>query len=167
MFTPGIRLTQERLDALKLNSDGFLLPDELTLLHHVLKTNELYFAWDESEKGKFKDSYFDPVIIPTIEHIPWQQKNIPIPPGILEDVIKIIRDKISTGVYEPSSSSYRSRIFCVIKKDGKSLRIVHDLQPQDAVTIRDAGVPPHILEIVEEFAGRSIYSLLDLFVGYD
>ncbi|KZS86453.1 hypothetical protein SISNIDRAFT_393753, partial [Sistotremastrum niveocremeum HHB9708] len=79
-FTPGKRLTQERLDAMELNKDGFMLPAELQLLHHILKTNEMYFAWDESEKGKFKDSYFDPVIIPTIEHVPWQQKNIPIPP---------------------------------------------------------------------------------------
>ena len=30
---------------------------------------------------------------------------------------------------EDSNSSYWSRWFCVLKKDGKSLRIVHNLQP--------------------------------------
>ena len=35
-FTPGTRLTAEQLDKLQLNKDGFLWPDELRLLHHVL-----------------------------------------------------------------------------------------------------------------------------------
>lgn len=166
-FIPTPKFTQERMDALKLDPHHFLYPAELRLVQWVLAENERALAWDESEKGRFKDSYFDPVVIPTIEHIPWQQRNIPIPPGILDDVVKIIKDKIQSGVYEPSSSSYRSRIFCVIKKDGKSLRIVHDLQELNRVTIRDTGVPPPIYEIVDEMAGRACYTTLDLFVGYD
>jgi len=50
--------------------------------------------------------------------------------------------KLEAGVYEPSNSSYRSRWFCVIKKDGKSLRIVHSLEPLNEVTIAHSGVPP-------------------------
>ena len=52
-FVPGTRLTQERLDALGLDQKGFLLPEELKLLHHVLKLNELGLAWTEAEKGRF------------------------------------------------------------------------------------------------------------------
>jgi len=117
-FTPGEHLTQERLDKLNLNPDDFLWPEELKLIQHVLKLNERALAWMEAEKGRFYDEYFSPVKIPIVEHIPWVHKNLPIPPGILEDVIKIFREKIALGVYEHSDASYRSHWFCVKKKSG-------------------------------------------------
>ena len=165
-FVPGKRLMQERLDKLNLNSDGFLWPEELKLVHHILKLNERALAWTEAEKGRFRDEYFTPVKIPVIEHVPWAHKNLPIPPGMLEDVIKLFKEKITAGVYEPSDASYRSRWFCV-KKKNSSLRLVHDLQPLNAVTIRNAGVPPIPNQIIESMAGRSCYSVLNLLVGYD
>jgi len=125
-FTPGECLSQERLDELWLNHDNFLWPEELKLVQHVLKVNEHALAWTDVEKGWFKDEYFMPVKIPVIEHIPWAQKNLPIPPGILEKVIKLFREKIAAGVYKPSNSSYQSCWFCVYKKSG-DLRIVHNL----------------------------------------
>ena len=73
---------------------------------------------------------------------------------------------IDSGVYEPSGSSYRSRWFCVPKKNGK-FRIVHDLQPLNAVTVKDAGIPPNIEPYAEHCAARSIYTLGHLYVGYD
>jgi hypothetical protein len=155
------------LDALDINQHSFLLPEEVRFLTHILKTHEMVLAWDETERGQFKDTYFEPIRIPTVEHIPWAHRNIPIPPGILQEVTRIIKEKIKSGAYEPSSSSYRSRWFCVLKKDGKSLRIVHDLQPLNAVTIKDAGLPPIADHFIEGFAGRACYSLFDLFVGYD
>ena len=90
--------------------------------------------WTEAEKGRFCDEYFSPVKIPVVEHIPWVHKNLPIPPGILEDVIKIFREKIASGMYEHSNASYHSRWFCV-KKKSDTLRLVHDLQPLNAITI--------------------------------
>jgi len=50
-FTPGERLTQECLDELDLNSDGFLWHEELKLVIHILKVNKLALAWTEEEKG--------------------------------------------------------------------------------------------------------------------
>jgi hypothetical protein len=41
------------------------------------------------------------------------------------------------------------------------------LQPVNKVTIRNAGVGPTIDEFAEAFAGRSIYSVGDLYSGYD
>ncbi|KZO92159.1 hypothetical protein CALVIDRAFT_487994, partial [Calocera viscosa TUFC12733] len=134
-FKPGLRLTQERYDALDLNKHGFLWPEELKLVSWIIQQHEMVFAWDESEMGLFRSDYFDPVIIPTIEHTPWQHKNIPIPPGLLPKVLKVLKDKLNAGVYEPSQSSYRSRWFCVLKKDG-TLRPVLDLQPLNGITIR-------------------------------
>jgi len=157
---------QERLDKLNLNSDSFLWPEELKLVHHVLKLNERMLAWTEAEKGRFRNEYFAPVKIPVIEHIPWAHKNLPIPPGMLEDIIKLFKEKIATGVYEPSDASYRSYWFCVKKKNGL-LHLVHDLQPLNTITICNAGVPPIPDQIIESMAGCSCYSILDLLVGYD
>ena len=141
-FVPGTRYTQERKEAMKINKKGFLWPEEEKLAHHLIKVHETAFAWTEEEKGKFSDDYFEPVVIPTIEHVPWVLRNIPIPPGNYDKVVEIIKNKIRSGVYEPSNSSYRSKWFCVLKKDGKSLQIVHDLQPLNAVAVKDSGVPP-------------------------
>ncbi|TFY51017.1 hypothetical protein EVG20_g11208 [Dentipellis fragilis] len=165
-FTPGARLTQERLNVMDLNKHDFLWPEELKLVQHVLRINEMVLAWNESEKGHFHDNYFEPVHIPTIEHIPWVHKNIPIPNGIMDDVIQLFKEKITAGVYEPLDAPYRSRWFCVKKKNG-ALRIVHDLQPLNAITIKNAAVPPFVDQLAESFAGRSCYSMMDLFVGFD
>ena len=165
-FVPGLRLTQERLDAMNINKYKFLWPEEERLAQHVLKTNEHALAWTEAERGRFRDDYLAPVKIPTIAHTPWVHKNIPIPTGIMDKVIDLFKRKVAAGVYEPSDASYRSRWFCVKKKNG-SLRIVHDLQPLNAVTIRNAAVPPFVDQFVESMAARACYSMLDLFVGYD
>ena len=165
-FTPGSCLTQERLDDLQLNQYDFLWPEELKLLQHVLKLNESGLAWTEAEKGRFREDYFSPVKIPVVEHVPWAQRNIPIPSGIVDEVIQIFKDKFAARVYEHSDASYRSRWFCVKKKSG-TLRLVHDLQPLNAVTIRNSGVPPLAEQLIEAMAGQACYSMLDLFVGYD
>jgi len=110
-FHPGSRLSKERMDELGVFKNQFLWPEEQKLAALVLKNNELALAWDESEKGHFRDDYFPPVIIPTIEHVPWVHRQPPIPPGIKEEVIKLIKSKIASGVYEPSNSSYQSRWF--------------------------------------------------------
>jgi len=166
-FEPGERYTKERKEAMPVNKDGFLWPEEEKLVHYLIKVHESAFAWNENEKGKFSDEYFDPVVIPTVEHVPWVLRNIPIPPGIYDRVVEVIKHKIRMGVFEPSNSSYRSRWFCVLKKDGKSLRLVHDLQPLNAVTIRDSALIPMVEQYAESFGGRACYAMFDLFVGFD
>ena len=135
-------------------------------MQHVLKTNEKALAWTEDECGHFCDKYFSPVKIPIVEHIPWVHRNIPIPTGILVDVIDLFKKKIAAGVYEPSDASYHLRWFCIQKKNG-TLCIVHDLQPLNAVTICNAAVPPFVDQFVEGMAAHACYSMLDLFVSYD
>jgi hypothetical protein len=165
-FTPGLRLMQECLDDLELNKYDFLWPDELKLAQHILKLNEKALAWTEAERGRFHDEYFSLVKIPTIAHTLWVHKNIPIPTGILDDVINLFKKKIAACMYEPSDASYRSHWFYIPKKNGK-LRIVHDLQPLNAITIRNAAVPPFVDQFVEGMAAHACYSMLDLFVSYD
>ena len=128
--------------------------------------NALYIYADDSEWGTFCKDFFPPVRMPMIEHKPWVLRNRPIPPGIYDEVCKVIRTKIEAGVYEPSNSSYHSRWFCVLKKN-KGLWLVHSLEPLNAITILHSGVPPHTKHITEHFASQACRGILDLYVGYD
>ena len=167
-YKPTGRYTEERKEMMERAHPGdFLLPDERTLMHHFMSVQNLGFAWADPERGHFREDFFPQIEIPTIPHKPWAQRNIPIPPGIYEEVCRLIKVKIDAGVYEPSNSSYRSRWFCVAKKDGKSLRLVHSLEPLNQVTIKHAGVTPFTDQIGEHFSGRACGGMLDLYVGYD
>jgi len=165
-FAPGKRYTQERKKMMPVNKDRFLWPEEEKLVHYMIKIHKSAFAWTEEEKGKFTDEYFKPVVIPMIKHMPWVLKNIPIPPGIYDRVVKIIKDKIQSGVYEHSNSSYRSRWFCVSKKDKTALwMMVHDLQPLNTVAIKDSVVPPMIEPYAESFWQSSMLWHVQLICG--
>jgi hypothetical protein len=166
-FSPSERFTAERRESLKIGADGFLWPEEVKLVEWLFSYHEFAFAWNDSERGRFSEEYFDPIVIPHISHIPWVLKQGPVPPGILDEVVRIMKDKLESGVYESSNSSYRSRWFCVLKKDGRSLRVVHSLEPLNGVTIKDSAVPPMTDAIAESFACRSAYSVFDLYVSFD
>jgi hypothetical protein len=167
-FVPTGRYTEERKELIdKAHPPGFLWPAERQLMHHFMCQQDQGFAWNDLERGRFRTDFFPPVEFPVIPHTPWIQRNFPIPPGLYTEVCGIIRKKMEAGVYEPSNSSYRSRWFCVLKKDGKSLRIVHSLEPLNAVTIKHSGVTPIPDHLAEQFAGRACGAMLDLYVGYD
>ena len=167
-FTPTGRYTAENREIIdKVHPGEFLWPQERELMHHFMCIQNQGFTWDDSQRGRFREDFFPPVVMPVVEHKPWVLRNMPIPPGIYEDVCKIIQTKIAAGVYERSNSAYRSRWFTVLKKGGSSLRIVHSLEPLNAVTIQHSRVPPHTEQIAEQFAGRACGGILDLYVGYD
>ena len=167
-FRPTGRYTQERRDALdKIHSSDFLWPRERDLLHDFMCKQEQGFAWTDLERGRFRSDFFPPIEFPVVPHTPWVLRNIPIPPGIYDEVCRIIKKKLEAGVYEPSNSSYRSRWFMVLKKGGKALRLVHSLEPLNKVTIRHSGVVPIPDHLAEQFANRACGAMLDLYVGYD
>ena len=113
------------------------------------------------------DNFFFLVDIPVIPHKPWIQHNIPIPPGLYEELFKVVKQKLEAGVFEPSNSSYQSRWSCILKEDGKPLCIVQSLEHLNQVTIAQSGVPPFTEQLTEQFAGHTCNSMMDLFVGYD
>ena len=164
-FTPTSRMTQERMDKLDVDANPDLWEEEKRLLKHILVLNERSIAFTENERGTFRQDYFSDYQIPVTSHVPWMDKNITLPPGHREKIIQMLKEKIEAGVYEKTQSSYRSRWFCVQKKNGE-LRMVHDLQKLNGVTIRDTRVPPILDEFVEAYAGRSIYSVLDMYWGF-
>ena len=165
-FKETKKITAKRLESVNFGPPGWLTNEELNLLKYVIILREKAVAFLEEERGILKHEYGQPYKIPVIDHEPWQQRPIPIPNAIREDYIELVRRRIQTGLYEQSTSSYSSPVFCVAKSNGK-LRIVHDLQQLNKVTIKDAGLPPKIEEFVDSFAGRACYGLGDIMGGYD
>src|SRR5882724_12565631 len=106
------------------------------LVLFLIKAQEEVIAWALKKRGNFRKDHFELIIIPTVPHMPWVEHNIPIPPGIYDEDVRIIKKNIKIGIYERSNSSYWSKWFCILKKDGKSLQIIHDLQPLNAVTVK-------------------------------
>ena len=70
-------------------------------------------------------------------------------------------------MYEYSNSSYCLHWFCVAKKEGTDLHVVHSLEPLNAITIQHSRVMPFTEEIGEQFAGHACGGMLNLYVGYD
>jgi hypothetical protein len=167
-FAPSPRYLLKRKAIVDKNHPGdFLWPEECNLMHDFIRNHETAFAWNENKCGSFRPDFFPPIEFPVIPHTPWVECNIPILPGIYEEVCGMLKKKIEAGVYEPSNSSYRSRWFCVTKKDGKSLRSVHSLEPLNKVTIQHSGVVPIPEHITEQFGGRACGGMLDLYVAFD
>ncbi|THH15647.1 hypothetical protein EUX98_g9433 [Antrodiella citrinella] len=141
-LVPTTRLTTERLNSIlaRIPSD-FLSSSEIDLTAFVLHRRQDAIAFTDNERGTLKQEYFPDYEIPVIEHTPWIRPPIRVPKAIESDVRSLIRTHCATGRYEDSCASYRSRVFPVLKKSG-ALRLVHDLQDLNAVTIRDSALPP-------------------------
>ena len=167
-YQPMGRYTEERKGVINQAHPGdFLLPAKHVLMHSFMSIQNAAFTWCDPEHGHFREDFFPPIDIPTIPHKPWVERNIPIPPGIYEKVCRLIKIKLDMGVYEPSNSSYHSRWFCVVKKDGKSLCIIHSLELLNRVTIKHAGVTPFTDQISKHFARCACGGMLNLYVGYN
>jgi hypothetical protein len=167
-FSPTSRYDQASFDIIEKNHPhGFLTAKERRFMHHFMMIHQDRFTWNETQKGLFCKDFFPLVCMLITEHVPWVLWNMPIPPGIYNAILDVVRKKIAAGVYEQSNLSYWSHWFTVLCKGGSKLRIVHDLQPLNAVTIRDAGVPPYTEQLAENCSSWATYGLLDLFVGYD
>ncbi|KAK4698134.1 hypothetical protein P7C70_g8103, partial [Phenoliferia sp. Uapishka_3] len=165
-FVAGGRLTDERIAMMDFGPEGWLSSEERNLILNVLQLREEALAFDGSERGKLKATYAGPYKIPVVPHTPWRQLALPIPLAVREKIIETFKDWKKEGLYERSTSAYSGRWFAVAKNDRK-YRIVHDLQPLNAVTIRDAGLPPIMEDFVEGFTGRSCSGLMDILGGFD
>jgi len=164
-FVHTSKLTAERMKTLALDKNRDIWPEERKLIEHIVGLNERSIAFAEEERGTFRRDYFSDYQMPVLEHEPWTEKNIPLPKGYQEEILRLLHEKRKAGVYEDTQSSYRSRWFCVAKKNGE-LRIVHDLQQLNSISVMDSGVPPILEEFVESFAGRAVYSVLDMYWGF-
>ena len=165
-FNHTKKLTPERVEMIMNNiPQGFLSDSERDLLLWVVAENEAALAFEDSERGTFKEQYFPPYIMETVPHKPWQEPPIRMPYALETSMGELLREQKKSGNLEESRSSYRSRIFVVQKPSG-GLRVVWDLRPLNAVSLLDATLPPDVNEFAEAFVGRSVYGTMDLYSGF-
>ncbi|KAF9503309.1 hypothetical protein BS47DRAFT_1310004 [Hydnum rufescens UP504] len=145
---------------------GFLSTEEVDLLAYLILLYQEAFAFEEHKRGTFNTEYFPPHEMPTIPHEPWMKKNIRIPLGWMDDILKLLQEQFDSRNTNTPPSSYHSTIFAVEKKSSL-LHLVHNLQPLNGVTIRDAGLPPRIDEMIHQFTGWTCYCICNLKSGYD
>ena len=105
-FTPTGCYTKERKENFDKAIPGFLWPSEQHLMHYFMMIHNDEFAWDSSKWGHFQEDFFPPVNIWVVPHKPWVQRNILIPPGLYEELCKVVKQKLDTRVFKPSNSSY-------------------------------------------------------------
>ncbi|MCO5587994.1 hypothetical protein L7F22_041947 [Adiantum nelumboides] len=162
----GHKFTKETLDSLKIGSDALLIEVEIQCFKEMLSTHGKAFSFEPHEIGCVDPKVVAPMVIFTVPHMPWNLHPIPIPKAHISKLIDLLNEKMRMGILEPSSAPYSSRWFTVPKKNG-SLRFIQDLQPVNKVTICNVGTGPIVDEFAEAFAGRAIYSMGDLYSGYD
>ncbi|KAL3684474.1 hypothetical protein R1sor_002496 [Riccia sorocarpa] len=162
----GHKFTPETLMKLKIGGDDFLTDCEKKKFEEMIRSYEKAFSFSTEEIGCVDPKVIAPMVIFTVPHVPWDLKPIPFPRAMLPKLINLLKEKMRMGILEPSMAPYSSRWFTVPKKNG-SLHFIQDLQPANSVTIRNVGTGPIIDDVVDEFAGRAIYSVGDLYSGYD
>ena len=162
----GHVFTPETIQRMKIGGGDFLLPAEEKQFKEMLKRHGKAFTFQPEEIGCVDPKIVEPMVIFTIPHIPWNFKPIPMPRARIPQLLELLKEKIRMGILEPSNAPYSSRWFTVLKKDGR-LRFIQDMQPVNKVTIRNSGIGPIVDEFAEMFAGRAIYSMGDLYSGYD
>ena len=100
-FQPTSRYTAECHNIIdKAHSEEFLWHEERRLMHHFMSEQNQGFAWNDSEQGHFREDFFPPIIMPVVKHKPWVIRNMLIPPGLFDEICRLIRTKITAGVYE-------------------------------------------------------------------
>ena len=162
----GTTFTAEKLAGLHIGQEGFLTAEEDKEWRQMIASHGRAFAYTEKEMGCVDPEIVPDMIMWTIPHTPWAMRPLCIPQAWMAEFTKLLKAKIDAGILEKGYGPYSSRWFCVQKKNGK-LRLIQDLQPANQVTIRDLNVPPDVDGFAERFAGRAIYTLCDLFSGYD
>ena len=132
----------------------------------MLKKHGKAFTFTSKEIGCVDPKIVELMAIFTIEQVSWNLKPIPVPRAHIPKIIDLLKEKVAMGILEPSNAPYSNRWFTVLKQN-RSLRFIQDLQPVNKVTIRKSGVGSIVDEFAEAFARCAIYSIGDLYSGYD
>jgi hypothetical protein len=62
-------------------------------MHHFMMEQNLGFAWNDKQRGRFREDFFPPIDIPVVPHKPWGLKNIPIPQVYIQKSVKSLEQR--------------------------------------------------------------------------
>lgn len=139
---------------------------ERKALVDVLRPRAAAFAFNDSEMGKLNSEVVPPARIIIVPCSGWKYPAPKFPAPMMEKAVEFLRQKIAAGVIEPCSGAFAGRWFLIPKEEGK-FRFIQDFRDLNAVTVRNAADPPDANLFAERAAGRTVYSTLDLYSGYD
>jgi len=97
--------------------------------------------------------------------IPYKARPYRMSPAMQEEVKKQIDNLLAQGIIRPSTSEWAAPLVMVTKKDG-GVRMAVDYRRLNAVTRKEAYLLPLIPELLDQAAGSSYYSVMDLASGF-
>ncbi|TGZ54618.1 hypothetical protein DBV15_12249, partial [Temnothorax longispinosus] len=102
--------------------------------------------------------------------IPSSQRDVAerprrLPPDKLAAAKAEFKRLVELGICRPSSSPWSSPIHLVRKKNGE-WRVCGDYRRVNAITVPDKYPVPHLHDLSANLAGKTIFSVLDLFKAY-
>ena len=96
---------------------------------------------------------------------PIAKRPYKMPPHELLELKEEIDKSLRAGFIRPSSSAWGAPSLFVKKKDGTN-RLVQDYRPINQATIQNKYPLPRINDLYDQLAGSSVFSKLDLRLGY-
>src|SRR3954469_20000259 len=97
--------------------------------------------------------------------VPIAKRPYKMPPHHLLELKKEIDESLRKGFIRPSSSAWGAPSLFVKKSDGTN-RLVQDYQPINQATIQNKYPLPRINDLYDQLAGSTVFSRLDLRLGY-
>ena len=96
---------------------------------------------------------------------PIAKRPYKMPPHELLELKQEIDNSLRLGFIRPSSSAWGAPSLFVKKKDGTN-RLVQDYRPINQATIQNKYPLPRINDLYDQLAGSTVFSKLDLRLGY-
>ena len=137
------------------------MEEALAKVHPMLVSNLDLFGTPE----KLKQTALVEHAIDTGSRPPIRQLEYRVSPHVASLQKAEIEKMLTAGIIVPSKSAWCAPVVMVPKKD-KTYRFCVDYRRLNAVTKKDSYCMPRMDDILEQVAGFSVYSTLDLYSGY-